>query len=125
MSNDDGKLLVLPVSSRQKGRIYATGMNISGQLGLGDKKIEAVNTPKRVPFDFGGKVIKVACGADFSCALTESGLVYAWGHPDKGCLGNGTSIDFLRPCACACACACACGDACVGDACVGDACVLI
>lgn len=73
-----------------QGRVYSTGKNDAGQLGLGDKKLEQINTPKRVPFEFGGKVIKVACGADFSMALNDQGQVYAWGHPNHGCLGNGT-----------------------------------
>ena len=46
-------------------------------------------TPRMVPIS--AKIIKVAAGGTSSYALTEAGEVWAWGRPDCGALGVGTS----------------------------------
>merc|ERR1712224_504803 len=65
------------------------GDNRSGQLGLGAPKTLEKNVAVPIMRDFEGKITKVACGAEFSMILNEHGQLFAFGHPDFGCLGNG------------------------------------
>jgi len=60
------------------GSIYTWGMNNVGQLGHGNRK--DLNTPKKV--DGAPKVKKVACGYEFSSAITNDGLLLKWGDMD-------------------------------------------
>jgi alpha-tubulin suppressor-like RCC1 family protein len=58
----------------EDGRLFGTGCNYQGQLGLGDqnsrKQIEQVDIPK---------VLKVLCGNFETSALTHDGSIYIWG----------------------------------------------
>jgi len=60
----------------ERSKVYATGGNILGQLGLGSKK--NTNIPTRIKDLDYQRVVKVACG-QHSAALTEKGEVYVWG----------------------------------------------
>jgi alpha-tubulin suppressor-like RCC1 family protein len=77
------------------GTVMAMGLNTSGQLGIGSSKTTNKETPVPLLFDFEGKIVKVACGNDFSMVLNEHGDLFAFGHPDKGCLGNGTTGEYF------------------------------
>ncbi len=84
----------------RKGVLYAWGDNFVGQLGLGDY------TPRATPVvvrgclenDINGncitnfydlKLVSVASGAFHSMAVSDSGVLYAWGWNTKGQLGQG------------------------------------
>lgn len=84
----------------RKGVLYAWGDNFVGQLGHGDY------TPRATPVairgclqnDINGNCIlnfydltltSVACGAFHSLAVTNEGILYAWGWNTKGQLGQG------------------------------------
>jgi uncharacterized repeat protein (TIGR02543 family) len=76
------------------GKLYATGFNLFGQLGLGDEvdrnKFTLVNTEH-----VSGKIVDVAAGDDYTMLLTDSGLLYSTGRNRRGQLGlgdNGTAI---------------------------------
>jgi alpha-tubulin suppressor-like RCC1 family protein len=65
-----------------KGRVYSAGENKAQQLG------HALNNQKDQPYfalvselpsDL--HFVKVACGVDFSLALTKDGQVWSWGSP--------------------------------------------
>lgn len=43
------------------------------------------------------RVVKVACGAFHSAAVTESGKLYTWGKEDYGMLGLGPTPDVQFP----------------------------
>jgi X-linked retinitis pigmentosa GTPase regulator len=60
----------------ENGRVYATGGNSFGQLGIGTKK--NTNIPTRIKDFERVRVQKIACG-HHSAALTEKGDVYVWG----------------------------------------------
>ena len=76
------------------GEVYAWGTsNEFGQLGSGTasadgtaKKIEGLKN-----------ITKIAAGADFGLALSDSNTVYAWGRNNKGQLGNGGTADSADP----------------------------
>jgi hypothetical protein len=81
------------------GNAYAWGQNFSRQLGLYTKNKsdmpancvieELVMTPRVLPFSVKHSVAKVACGAEFSMAVTKSGVLYTWGAGECGQLGTG------------------------------------
>ena len=82
------------------GLVYSWGSNHKGQLGTGATKPNDSRTPVRTVKgeypglrylgDVAGKrVIQVAAGRTASMALTQEGIVYAWGENKGGELGNG------------------------------------
>ncbi|KAF4320934.1 hypothetical protein BBO99_00000713 [Phytophthora kernoviae] len=75
------------------GRLFAMGDNEFGQLGVkrGETTEEnAVAEPVQLAAFGSNKAIKqIACGDDFSTALTTTGEVYTWGRGQLGQLGLG------------------------------------
>lgn len=81
------------------GNVYAWGQNFSRQLGLYTKKKsempencvieEMVMTPRVLPFSIKHSVAKVACGAQFTLAVTKTGNLWSWGAGESGQLGTG------------------------------------
>lgn len=82
-----------------EGKVYAWGLNNSGQLGNGSGTAQ-FPTPSAVDMTgvlSGKTVTAVSAGSDFSLALTSEGKVYAWGSNYSGTLGNGTTTDSNVP----------------------------
>eukprot|EP00035_Acanthoeca_spectabilis_P020845 m.434863 g.434863 ORF g.434863 m.434863 type:complete len:581 (-) comp17780_c0_seq1:1385-3127(-) len=77
------------------GEVYACGKNEAGQLGVGRPKLANSTTPLKLSTEEIGPIVQVACGAEFSMILNNRGELYAFGHPDKGCLGNGTNGEYF------------------------------
>jgi hypothetical protein len=73
----------------QTGKIYACGINDSGQLGVGD--LDDRGTPDEVKGCWAdGETVKVvACGHSISAAITSEGKLYTWGCGMFGALGQG------------------------------------
>ena len=75
------------------GDIFSFGSNVYGQLGIKEsgsgKKSEM---PKKVEAD-GKKFTKISAGTNFCLAVSDSGVVYSWGHNYFGQLGLGDSGD--------------------------------
>ena len=82
-------------SSRSEVQVWATGSNLSGQLGLGNwtstpvpkSSVTALNSPVRA----------VACGEDHTMFLREDGSVWATGYNLYGQLGLGHKTDQNTP----------------------------
>lgn len=70
----------------EKGRVYSTGGNLYGQLGLGNKR--STNIPTKIKDFDQHKIVKIACG-HHSAALTEKGEIYIW--------GTGVFGEYLSP----------------------------
>ena len=82
-------LLVVAMDKDGKVRLYSSGLNQYGQLGLGDNEVRHVLT--KVPF-FDGTIIpgQVAAGAHHSLTLSIGGdALFAYGRADYGQLGIG------------------------------------
>lgn len=56
-----------------------------------------VATPKPVSALNNIFVTQIACGQQFSVAVTDTGHVYSWGHNERGSLGIGHCIDEPKP----------------------------
>jgi alpha-tubulin suppressor-like RCC1 family protein len=77
------------------GAIFACGCNKFGAVGsTPPKKHESALKPVSVPGV--SKAVRVACGADFSMVLTESGSVYSFGWSEYGQLGHGTDGSYNK-----------------------------
>jgi alpha-tubulin suppressor-like RCC1 family protein len=79
---------------RSDGTVWAWGANQNGQLGRKTVTDHEV-TPARVAVLNG--VTKISAGFDFALALRSDGIVFAWGHGQRGQLGNGGTADSPVP----------------------------
>jgi alpha-tubulin suppressor-like RCC1 family protein len=78
------------------GQLLSFGRNQNGQLGNGTTSdcVEA----RKVHGLAAECITGVACGAEHSLCLTESGKVFAWGWGAYGNLGTGSLEDEYAPC---------------------------
>uniref|UniRef100_A0A8D0CL40 Regulator of chromosome condensation (RCC1) and BTB (POZ) domain containing protein 1 n=1 Tax=Scleropages formosus TaxID=113540 RepID=A0A8D0CL40_SCLFO len=77
------------------GEVYGWGYNGNGQLGLGNNGNQL--TPCRLAALQGVCVLQIVCGYAHSLALTDEGLLYAWGANTYGQLGTGNKSNQLSP----------------------------
>uniref|UniRef100_A0A672PLJ3 Regulator of chromosome condensation (RCC1) and BTB (POZ) domain containing protein 1 n=1 Tax=Sinocyclocheilus grahami TaxID=75366 RepID=A0A672PLJ3_SINGR len=77
------------------GEVYGWGYNGNGQLGLGNNGNQL--TPCRLIALQGFCVVQIASGYAHSLALTDEGLLYAWGANTYGQLGTGNKSNQLSP----------------------------
>lgn len=80
--------------------IFIFGSGESGELGLGNKKIDGkkpvnVKRPRIHPFLSAQAVgvVQIACGGMHSVALTKDNKILTWGVNDQGALGRDTTWD--------------------------------
>mmetsp|Transcript_17856 Transcript_17856/g.28938 ORF Transcript_17856/g.28938 Transcript_17856/m.28938 type:complete len:520 (+) Transcript_17856:111-1670(+) len=76
-----------------EGDLYSCGAGKCGQLGVGrkidmSKKFSKVETVDRI--------VKCAAGREFSMIVDKNGVIYSFGLPEYGCLGNGTEGKTLE-----------------------------
>ncbi|CUV04847.1 unnamed protein product [Cryptosporidium hominis] len=97
--------------SEASGRVYTMGLGDRGRLGYTRGHTEFGNEhdkndlneswytpiPCIVNFPFNAKISRISCGANHSLALSDSGLVFAWGIGQYGCLGTGELNDVYSP----------------------------
>merc|ERR1712169_105093 len=79
------------------GGIYTWGEGHYGQLGHGDKIPQYTK-----PFKIGNvfeklRMVQLACGANHTAAITDSGQLYTWGYAVNGRLGHGDEEDQKIP----------------------------
>ncbi|MBO1419337.1 hypothetical protein, partial [Streptomyces sp. FH025] len=85
------------VALREDGTVWAWGRNVNGQLGDG------TSTSRTVPVPVKGLsgVTRIAAGAGHSLALIgtpgRATTLKAWGHNDRGQLGDNTTINRYTP----------------------------
>ncbi|XP_047433036.1 RCC1 and BTB domain-containing protein 1 isoform X2 [Mugil cephalus] len=77
------------------GEVYGWGYNGNGQLGIGNNGNQL--TPCRVTALQGMCVQQVVSGYGHCLALTDEGLLYAWGANTYGQLGTGNKSNQLSP----------------------------
>jgi alpha-tubulin suppressor-like RCC1 family protein len=79
-----------------KGKLYAWGYNVYGQLGLGNSgygKNRTIPTPVAPELTFK----TIAAGYFYSLALDTKGKLYTWGSNDRGQLGLGDKENRTIP----------------------------
>lgn len=82
---------------RANGRVWAWGLNSSGQLGLDPAATGVLGDPAAVS-GVPSPVSFIAAGGGFSYAVSRAdGSVWAWGSNDNGQLGNGTLTSSFTP----------------------------
>jgi alpha-tubulin suppressor-like RCC1 family protein len=76
----------------ENGEIYGCGSNSCGQLGMGATDQFLVPTILSLE-----DIQDVACGYEHSLVCTRShGLLYAFGHPEYGQLGDGSTGEYIK-----------------------------
>ncbi|NXX17546.1 RCBT1 protein, partial [Podargus strigoides] len=77
------------------GEVYGWGYNGNGQLGLGNNSNQLI--PCRVAALHCVCILQIACGYAHTLALTDGGVLYAWGSNAYGQLGTGNKSNLLSP----------------------------
>ena len=106
ISTNIGTLIISPVYKSisilynhffltNKGKVYACGVNSSGQLGLNDTTNR--NIPTLVSANIGSLTITAIASRSHTLFLTNNGKVYACGSNSNGQLGLGDKINRLKP----------------------------
>ena len=71
-----------------EGKVFCMGSNKYGEAGQASVEVETVSKPKMVR-EINEPVVQVACGKNFTLALTLLGSLYGWGN---GSIGNGDAL---------------------------------
>jgi len=81
-----------------RDEIYCWGSNRYGQLGISYSKENSVE-PQKNTFLSGKKIVDISCGDLHSLALTENGVIYAWGDNKFGQTGIDKNKEIvMTPC---------------------------
>lgn len=75
------------------GGVWAWGETANGKIGIGPTVTRWV-PPTPVPLT--GVFTAVACGSEFSLALRDDGVLYAWGLDETGQLGQGRTLGMSQ-----------------------------
>ena len=78
-----------------KGLVRSWGSGQNGKLGRGNE--ESVSAPSVIVALEGLKIISISAGCEHSAAITDTGLLYTWGHGDGGRLGHGDNNQCTLP----------------------------
>lgn len=80
------------VALTDRGEVLAWGVNEVGQLGTGGTDLQ--NVPQVIRGQLTDQnVIKIACTTLATMALTDEGILYAWGHNKNSSLAVGMAMD--------------------------------
>lgn len=77
------------------GEVYGWGYNGNGQLGLGNN-VNQTN-PCRVTNLQGVVITQIVCGYAHTMALSDEGVLFAWGANSYGQLGTGNKANLVVP----------------------------
>lgn len=91
-SHPDGKHYLALTAD---GEVYSWGCGEGGRLGHGGNSNK--EEPTQIQALSGKCVTHIACGSEYSAAITASGELYTWGKGNYGRLGIGSSEDQNVP----------------------------
>jgi len=75
-----------------QGDVWTWGNGSDGQLGHG---AAVLRSSKPLLVEHLQSVIQVECGARYTAAVTEKGLLYTWGNSKNGALGGGVANEVV------------------------------
>ena len=75
------------LATTSTGALWAWGRGNYGRLGHGDTKGHLM--PRRVEALAAERMVRVAAGMQHSLAVTDTGVLWAWGYGGRGQLGHG------------------------------------
>ncbi|XP_064481734.1 E3 ubiquitin-protein ligase HERC2-like isoform X2 [Ornithodoros turicata] len=91
-SHPDGKHCMALTAD---GEVYSWGCGEGGRLGHGESSNK--EEPTLIQALSGKCVTHIACGSEYSAAITQAGELYTWGKGNYGRLGIGSSEDQNIP----------------------------
>jgi len=80
-----------------EGQVWAWGSSAYGQLGLGNTIRQTKPVKVAASLLGGSRIVGIACSSFSSFAVSESGVVWAWGNNERGALGDGTFTSRSSP----------------------------
>lgn len=86
----------MPLSLLDTAEVYSWGRNDFNQLGYQQAADTVSLSPRKVIFDWGGKVTSISCGKQYS-AVTAGGRLFTWGKGTSGVLGHGNFHSYDEP----------------------------
>ncbi len=78
------------------GKVWSSGLNTNGQLGLGNTSQQNLPTEITNASFYAKTITSIACGNNHTVFLTSEGKVWACGNPANGRLGLGSDITTNR-----------------------------
>lgn len=78
------------------GIVHSWGDNSAGQLGIAHSYSE-ITKPRQVLTPTGHQIVQIACGANFSAALSNLGRVFTWGLGSSGQLAHNDTKGRSQP----------------------------
>lgn len=78
-----------------EGTVYACGDNKMGQCGTNQQSVQQILTPTKIVFKENKRIVKMACGAEFSMIVDDDGKLYSFGHPEHGQLGHNSEGKYF------------------------------
>ncbi|XP_063811641.1 X-linked retinitis pigmentosa GTPase regulator isoform X2 [Pseudophryne corroboree] len=82
--------------STERGKVYSSGWNSEGQLGLGDTT-ERTSFQEITLFNAQDKIKQLSAGSNTSAALTVDGKLFMWGENVEGQLGLANEKNICTP----------------------------
>ncbi len=79
----------------RKGELYSWGLGCNGELGLGRWGPIELPIPRQCSSP-SVRIVSVACGANHTLAIAETGTLWSCGKNRHGQLGNTTVVDGSR-----------------------------
>ena len=79
------------------GKVYAFGLNSTGQLGDGTYHDRPCTIPQPIKLSSRVVVTSVACGEEYSACITRDGNLFTWGYGGSGQLGHGNGGSMRMP----------------------------
>jgi alpha-tubulin suppressor-like RCC1 family protein len=89
---------VVSVCLEKNGRVYSSGLNTSGEMGISiNTRIANQFNPIEYFSTLNIKIIQIATGSNHTLYLTDTGTVYAAGYNNVGQLGLGNTTNYNVP----------------------------
>lgn len=103
LTNDPANDIEALIGSQVGADLYAWGNGILGQLGMGRKGTSKgrllPNLIQELVYYHPQGIIDISCGENFSVAVSNTGMIWSWGHAEYNQHGTGNTAggDYVDP----------------------------